>query len=275
MLEIPEAIVIAAELNQTIKDKRIEKVIAAASSHKFAWFFGDPSQYHSLLRGRKIENTTPYGGRVEINAGGIFLHFCDGVNLRYYAAGENVPPKHQLFVAFEDGSALVGTVAMYGGLWCFAEGAFDDNVYYKAAKKAVSPLSDRFDYPLFLDLFDQEAMKMSAKGFLATGQRIPGLGNGVLQDILLNAGIHPKKKMNTLSDVQKRNLFDSVKTTLAEMVEGGGRDTERDLFGNFGGYKTKLSKITVQSLCSSCGGTIKKETYMGGSIYYCEHCQER
>ena len=39
MLEIPEAIVIAAELNQTILDKRIEKVIAAASPHKFAWFF--------------------------------------------------------------------------------------------------------------------------------------------------------------------------------------------------------------------------------------------
>lgn len=71
MLKIPEAIVIAAQLNQTIKDKRIEKVITAASPHKFAWFFGDPSQYHSLLRGRKLENTVPYGDRVEINAGGI------------------------------------------------------------------------------------------------------------------------------------------------------------------------------------------------------------
>lgn len=273
MLEIPEAIVIAAQLNQTIKDKRIKKVIAAASPHKFAWFFGDPSQYHSLLFGRKVENTTSYGGRVEINAEGIFLHFGDGVNLRYYAADEIVPQKHQLFVAFEDGSALVGTVAMYGGLWCFTEGAFDDNDYYKAAKKAVSPLSDRFDYEFFLTLFDQKGMKMSAKGFLATGQRIPGLGNGVLQDILLNAGVHPKRKMNTLLDGEKRKLFDSLKATLAEMVEGCGRDTERDLFGNWGGYKTKMSKNTV--FCSKCGCAIKKETYMGGSIYYCEHCQKR
>jgi len=275
MLEIPEAIVIAAQLNQTIKDKRIEKVVAAASPHKFAWFFGDPSQYHSLLRGRKIENAIPYGGRVEINVGGIYLHFCDGVNLRYYAAGENIPPKHQLFIELEDGSALVGTVAMYGGLWCFAEGAFDGNVYYKASKEAISPLTDRFDYPLFLALFDEDGVKMSAKGFLATGQRIPGLGNGVLQDILLNAGIHPKKKMKTLSEAQKRKLFDSLKVTLAEMVEGGGRDTERDLFGHWGGYATKLSKNTVLSLCPSCGGAIKKETYMDGSIYYCENCQER
>jgi formamidopyrimidine-DNA glycosylase len=72
---------------------------------------------------------------VKINVGGIFLHFGDGVNLRYYAAGEIVPEKHQLFVAFEDGSVLVGTVAIYGGLWCFEDGAFNDNVYYKASKE--------------------------------------------------------------------------------------------------------------------------------------------
>jgi Formamidopyrimidine-DNA glycosylase len=58
-------------------------------------------------------------------------------------------------------------------------------------------------------------------------------------------------------------------------VAGGGRDTERDLFGNWGGYETKLSKNTARSLCPNCGGAIKKATYMGGSIYYCEHCQER
>lgn len=101
---------------------------------------------------------------------------------------------------------------------------------------------------------------MSAKGFLATGQRIPGPRNGVLQNILLNAGIHPKKKIHTLSDAQKLRLFDNVKATLAEMVEGGGRDTERDLLGNWGGYETKLSKNTVLSLCRNCGGAIKKET---------------
>jgi hypothetical protein len=115
MLEILEAIVIAAQLNQTIKDKRIEKVIAAAWSHKFAWFFGDPSQYHLLLHGRKIENTAPYGGR----------------------------------------------------------------------------------------------------------------------------------------------------------------NTERDLFGNWGRLSNETEQKHRLSLCRSCGGAIKKETYMGGSIYYCEQCQEK
>ena len=275
MLEIPEATVVSRQLNKTIKGKRITEVVAAASPHKFAWYYGEPSEYDALLRGRAIEAAFAYGGRVEMAAEGAVLHFGDGVNLRYYEAGEKLPAKHQLLIVFDDGSALAGTIAMYGGLWAFPAYAIDDDFYYKAAKEAVPPLSGGFDYPCFLTLFDGKGPKMSAKAFLATEQRIPGLGNGVLQDILLNARIHPKKKMNTLSEEQRKELFDSLKSTLAEMTDGGGRDTERDLFGNPGGYKTKLSKNNILSICPNCGGTVKKEAYMGGSIYFCEQCQEK
>jgi formamidopyrimidine-DNA glycosylase len=273
MLEIPEAIVLARQLNQTIKGRTIQKVVAAASEHKFAWYFGEPSAYDVLLRGRTVEKTEPYGGRVDISAQGAALHFGDGVVLRYYGPGEKLPDKHQLLIIFNDGAALIGTVAMYGGLWAFPAGAMDENPYYKAAREAVPPLSDQFDYDYFLTLFTEKCLKKSAKAFLATEQRIPGLGNGVLQDILLNAKIHPKKKIKTLSDKQRRDLFDSMKSTLSAMVDGGGRDTERDLFGDPGGYQTKLSKKTFQKPCPHCGGVIKKTNYMGGSIYFCESCQ--
>jgi len=275
MLELPEAIVIAEQLNQMLKGKRVHKVIAATSPHKFAWYFGDPSKYDALLRDHAFEYAASYGGRVELSMENAAMHFGDGVILRYHKADEKLPAKHQLLVVFDDGDTLVGTVAMYGGLWAFPANAMDTNVYYKAAKEAVSPLSGKFDYKYFLTLFDSKSLKMSAKAFLATEQRIPGLGNGVLQDILLNAKIHPTKKMNTLSEKQRCGLYDSVKSTLAEMVSGGGRDTERDLFGNPGGYKTKLSKNTFLAPCSNCGGRVKKEAYMGGSVYYCEHCQEK
>jgi formamidopyrimidine-DNA glycosylase len=275
MFEIPEAIVISRQINETIAGKRIKKVIAASSPHKFAWFFGEPSEYDAFLSGRNIETAAPFGGRVEISAEGAVLHFGEGVILRYYKAGEKLPEKHQLLIVFDDDSAIVGTIAMYGGLWAFPPGGMDDDVYYRAAMEAVPVLSDNFDYEYFLTLFDEKSVKISAKAFLATEQRIPGLGNGVLQDILLNAKIHPKKKMNTLSDEQRRGVFDSVKLTLADMTDSGGRDTERDLFGNPGGYKTKLSKNNILSICPDCGGAVIKEAYMGGSVYYCEVCQEK
>ncbi|MCL2843258.1 MAG: endonuclease VIII [Oscillospiraceae bacterium] len=275
MLEIPEAIVISRQLDQTVKGKRIKEVVTAASPHKFAWYFGEPSEYDALLCGRTIEAAFSYGGRIEMPVEDAVLQFGDGVNLRYYEADEKHPAKHQLFVAFDDGSALAATVAMYGMLMAYPPHAMDDDFYYKAAKEAVSPLSDGFDYPYFQTLFDEKGLKMSAKAFLATEQRIPGLGNGVLQDILLNANIHPKKKMRTLSEEQRRELFDSVTSTLAEMTGAGGRDTERDLFGNLGGYQTKLGKNNKLLICPNCGGGVKKESYMGGSIYFCEQCQEK
>jgi formamidopyrimidine-DNA glycosylase len=108
---------------------------------------------------------------------------------------------------------------------------------------------------------------------LATEQRIPGMGNGVLQDILFNAKMHPKKKVNTLARTEKEALFDSIKDTISAIAAQGGRDTELDLFGCPGGYKTILCKNTVNKPCPICGTGIKKEAYMGGSIYYCEKCQ--
>jgi formamidopyrimidine-DNA glycosylase len=114
----------------------------------------------------------------------------------------------------------------------------------------------------------------SAKAFLATEQRIPGLGNGVLQDILWTAHIHPKCKMGELTEQETQAMFEAVKHVLAAMTAQGGRDTERDLFGQPGGYKTVLSRNTVDTPCPVCGTPIKKASYLGGSIYTCEGCQK-
>ena len=275
MLEIPEASVIKDQLNRTVKNKRIKNAAAASSPHKFAWFSGDPALYGEILKNKKITGAEAYAGRLNLNADDIILHFADGINLRYYENEKELPKKHQLLLEFEDGSFLVATIAMYGGVMLYKKDEEIDDFYYNSAKNAVSPLSAEFDFDKFKSLIDEKTIKMSAKAFLATEQRIPGLGNGVLQDILLNAKIHPKKKMNCLSDEQIKKMFDSIKSTLCEMVSSGGRDTERDLFGNAGGYITKLSKNSVLSICRNCGGSIRKENYLGGSIYFCERCQEK
>jgi formamidopyrimidine-DNA glycosylase len=272
MIELPEAAVLAKQINETVVGKKIKDVIAAQTPHKLAWYFGDPQEYKSLLVGKVISGATSYGGQVEITAGKAKLLFSDGVNLRYYNKGAKPPDKHQLLLEFDDGSYLVGWVQMYGGLSAFPEGE-NDNKYYLIAKEKPSPLSDEFDEGYFRSLFDGSTAKLSMKAFLATEQRIPGLGNGVLQDILFNSKMHPKKKAGTFSAADQRVLFHSIKNTLAEMRVKGGRDTENGLFGKPGAYRTMLSKNTVAQPCSVCGGLIQKEAYLGGSIYYCAGCQ--
>ena len=271
MIELPEAVVLAEQVTSTLQGKRIVTAVANHSPHKWAWYTGDPARYNDLLAGKTIGTATAYAGNVEIEAGDVMLLIS--TPLRYHAHGDKLPRKHQLLLNFADSTAVTATVQMWGSLFCYPQGekgGFED--YYRARERP-SPLSDQFDRAYFATLFGDETAKLSAKAFLATEQRIPGLGNGVLQDILWTARIHPRRKMAELSAEEIDGMFNAVVSVLRKMTAQGGRDTERDLFGQPGGYRTVLSRNTVGKPCPACGATIKKEAYLGGSIYYCPGCQ--
>jgi formamidopyrimidine-DNA glycosylase len=272
MIELPEAVVIAQQITETLGGKRIAGAVANASPHKFAWYTGDPAAYNDRLAGKVIGKGTGVGGHIEFEAGDMLLSIS--APIRYHVEGEKRPKKHQLLLEFEDGTAISSSAQMWGGFFCFPAGEKGGFPDYDIAKTRPSPLTNAFDRAYFDTLSNEGTPKLSAKAFLATEQRIPGLGNGVLQDILWTARIHPKRKMGELSDPEIDAMYDAVKRVLAEMTAQGGRDTERDLFGRPGGYKTVLSRNTVDTPCPVCGTIIKKEPYLGGAIYYCAGCQE-
>lgn len=273
MIELPEAFSVAGQIDRTIRGKRISAVTAGHTPHKLVWYYGDPKTYIGILKGQTVGKAEAHGGLVEIGAGEARILLGEGVNIRFHRTGAPRPAKHQLLVEFEDGSALSGAVQMYGGMGAFLAGALD-NRYYTAAKEKPSPLSAKFDRAAFDELTSApEVLKLSLKGVLATEQRIPGLGNGCLQDILFNAKMHPKKKAASLAKKDWTALFGALKSTLAAMAAARGRDTETDLFGEPGAYKTVLSRNTAGKPCPVCRTPITKESYMGGSVYYCGTCQ--
>ena len=282
MLELPEVLARAAELRGTVVGKTVDKVLPPSKAHKFCWYSGEPETYHASLTGKKVIGAEGFGIFAELSFGGgetetgqgknmgqNRLCVNDGVNMRLVSA-EKAPKNYQLLITFTDGSALVFTVAMYGGI-CLHDGNYD-NEYYEKSRQAVSPLAPEFE-EFFFRRKKEESGRLSAKAFLATKQRFPGIGNGVLQDILFEARIHPKRKVETLTEEAWNGLYRATVSILREMTEQGGRDTEKDLFGNPGKYVTKMSKNGCAAGCPVCGGTITKEAYLGGSVYYCGTCQ--
>ena len=273
MLEIPESKVMSLQIEGMLAGKRIANVRKATSPHKFAWYDGDPAAYDKLLAGKQVVSSRGHGMFVDICCeDDTYIIAGDGTNVRYYPLPDDRPEKYQLLICFEDDSCIVFTVAMYGGIWA-CRNEFQ-NQYYQGSLHSISPLDDAFDELAFEKIVHRVTKDLSVKALLATEQRIPGLGNGVLQDILFNAGVHPKRKKSSLSDFEKGELFHSLKVTLRNMTENGGRDTEKDLLGQNGRYKTLLSKNTVNQPCPICGNTIVKEAYLGGAIYYCAICQK-
>jgi formamidopyrimidine-DNA glycosylase len=213
---------------------------------------------------------------IEITLSSATLLFSDGVRLRLHPDAGPIPKKHQLFLRFKDGTSFSAALSMYGGLFCWEHSDTFENQYYDIAKEKPSPLSDAFDEAYFREILAPEKVrKLSLKAALATEQRIPGVGNGTLQDILFHAKMNPRRKLNTLNEDEKDVLFRNVKETLARMTQLGGRSTEKDLFGKPGGYQVVLSAKTKGKPCPFCNDEILKESYLGGSVYYCPTCQPK
>lgn len=274
MLELPEVITLSKQANNALKGKTITQVFNATKPHKFTFYNSDPLEYGKLLVGKTIESARGYGMFVDfLLSDHITMNIGDGTIVRYYNQGDKIPANYQLLLTFDDDSFLVFTVAMYGFINVYLNGLID-NKYYNLSRNSISPLSKTYTADQFEKLFAEAGKTLSAKALLATEQRIPGVGNGVTQDILFNARIHPKQKVLALSDTQKETLFNSLKDTLQEMTFEGGRDTQTDLYGNPGGYPTILSAKTWKNGCPRCVHAITKEAYLGGSVYYCPVCQQ-
>lgn len=271
MIELPESITLGRQIHETLTGKTITDVFNTNSPHKFTFFYGDPLSYKQLLINKKILSAQGYGIFVDIILeNNIRISFNDDITVYYGTQASQIPAKYQLLLTFDDESFLAFTVAMYGGIAVY-EGKFD-NTYYTKSIESISPLSDAFDMTYFENLIGHEVKNISLKALLATGQRIPGIGNGTLQDILFNASLNPRRKLFSLSSHEKKNLYHSIKETLSAMLERAGRNTENNLYGK-GGYKTLMSKNTYNTPCPQCGGSITKENYLGGTVYYCPQCQ--
>ena len=102
MIEIPEAVVLSRQLTERFGGKQIDHIIAGASPHKFAGYYGDRGSYTDITAGKTFRGAKAVGGMVEAAAGDVRLLFSEGTNLRYYPPGERLPKKHQFAAFFSD-----------------------------------------------------------------------------------------------------------------------------------------------------------------------------
>lgn len=274
MMELPESYLLSNQITKALSGKMISTIEVLRTPHKFAFFKGDNIQaYPELLEGKTIQGACFRGGMLEIDTEDAMIIFSDGVTPRYYTDRKQFPQNHQFALYFDDETAMICSIRMYGFIQVCRKGESTEE-YYVSSLTKQNPLTDEFTYDYFRNLYPANK-SISAKAFLATEQRIPGLGNGVLQDILWDAGIDPRYKLTEEDEAVFHTLYDSVRKMIRKMCEDGGRDTEQDLYGNPGGYISQLSKKSLGEPCMKCGTLIHKAAYMGGTVYFCEHCQKR
>jgi formamidopyrimidine-DNA glycosylase len=179
-------------------------------------------------------------------------------------------------LGFSDGTYLTVVVNLFGEIRILDQ---DEKDAYLADRdpRLVTPDSGRFTLEGFkAALAEEQIAKVSAKKLLTS--RMPvyyvdGLGGGYVGEILYRANIHPRRKLFSLTAMEKKAYYQAIVEITAEAIEQGGRWNEKDLFGEPGRFVPHVCKDTLGQPCPACGTPIERFRFEGGYCYVCPGCQ--
>lgn len=275
MMELPEAVAMAEQMNAELRGKRIASAERENSPHKWVFYNRPRAEYERLLPGKRVGEARAEASHVDVRlTPGLTLQLGDGgERIFLHAEGAKLPAKYHLLLRFDDGTALTVTVQGWG-----AVRLLDDAQLRRERarqKDAISAIDPALTYARFKQvLADYEAARdKPVKAFFINRPRIVGIGNGYLQDILFRAGIHPRRKVRGIPAAGRRKLYHAMRKVLAEAIAKGGRDDELDLFGHPGRYVRTLDRRAKGKPCPNCHATIEKIQFLGGACYLCPTCQ--
>jgi formamidopyrimidine-DNA glycosylase len=262
-------------MNETLPGKTVQQGSLGNSPHKFVWYNRTREEFEAVTGGKCIGRARVRGRwlTLDLDPGyRLLLGECGG-RVLYNAPGASLPEKYHLLLAFEDGSALTITTAMWGAMELYEAGQEQERQFIKGMR--LTPVDPEFTFGYFEALIDEllQGEKRSVKSLLTQDQLIPGLGNAIAQDIMFNARLHPRHALKDLSTDQRLDLYNGITATIKETIEKGGRNDETDLFGKPGGYVRLMDSHAAGKPCPACGTVVEKMQYLGGACYFCPHCQ--
>lgn len=276
MFEISEYTVLARQIKTALTGKTIRAGELGNSPHKFVWYNRSHEEFAQLTAG-KVVGAPRVQGRwmsIPLEPGYTLLFGECGGKILFHPAGSPLPVKYHLLLHFDDGSALSATTQMWGAMELYESGREQEREYVRGMRP--TPLDPEFTFEYFDSLVGEllEGPKRSAKSLLTQEQTIPGLGNSVAQDILFRAKIGPRRALNEFTPGQRRDLYAAIVDIVHEIIEGGGRSDETDLFGQPGKYVRVMDSGAAGKPCPDCGASVQKMQYLGGACYFCPKCQQ-
>jgi len=265
MPELPDVELFRRYLDQTCKGRVIRHV--AISDSKM--LSGIPSDtFAASLEGARILGSRRHGKHLLVRlapSGWITMHFGLTGALRHLDGAEAEPPYTRIRLDFADGHHLAYINLRRLG----AVGLIDDaDSFIAAAKLGPDALDPHFDFAAFERALS--ARKRDIKSILMDQTAIAGIGNIYSDEILFQAGIHPKTRTDRLGLNARKLLFDQVKRVLETAVERG---SGAELFLDALPRSFLLPQRKKGGRCPRCGDEVRTAKFAGRTAYYCPHCQ--
>lgn len=268
MAELPEIIVIANQMREKIRGKKFKEI----EIFQKKCLNCSPEKFVSSIKGKIIEDVS-YKGKwfiLQLKKGFLLINLGMGGDMIYFDKRDSLPSKYQFKFLFEDGTGF--TIRFWWFGYVHFVNSLEEHKWTK--ELGPSPLDPSFTLEAFLKII--KGRKGNVKSFLLNQKNISGIGNFYIHDILFEAKIHPLRKIDSLTESEKKALYKAIKKGLLLSLNLGGADYELNFFGGRGNFKSEYYLVGYKEgkECPECGTKIEKIKTGGNFSFICPKCQE-
>jgi formamidopyrimidine-DNA glycosylase len=265
MPELPDVEGFKHVLEKHALHKTIERVVVSD-----ARILGklSPSTLASRLKGAALIEARRHGKHLmaSVDRGGwLTLHFGMNGSLRFAASPAEDPPFTRVRLDFAgDGSLAYTNKRMIGRVGL----AVDAADFIAGEKLGPDALDPRFDFGAFRTAVG--SIKRDVKSVLMDQEVVSGIGNIFSDEILFQARIDPKARMDRLTTAQLKRLYLEMRKALETAIAlGAGAEqfVERLPKGSL------LPERRKEGHCPRCGSPLKVFKVGGRTGYCCPRCQ--
>jgi formamidopyrimidine-DNA glycosylase len=220
------------------------------------------SSIRSRLAGRRLQGSHRHGKYLFAGLEGdgwVVLHFGMTGDLHHYKGDKDPPGHERLRLSLNDGWNLGYSCPRLLGAVDLAE-----DVGEFINERSLGP--DAFDLDLSHFRKRLSARSGAIKSVLMNQKVLAGLGNVYTDEVLFQAGVHPKAPAGRLDDEQVRGLHRGMHRILHQAIESRADPARMP-------SSWLLPHREPEASCPRCAATLKRITVGGRQGYCCPSCQ--
>jgi formamidopyrimidine-DNA glycosylase len=268
MPELPDLLHVLAKLRQRLRGRRVISDRVREPIVLRCLVRGNLS----LLQGRPLDDVLRHAHFLVFRFDGFDLSVNPMLAGRFRLAAPGAKDEAALAFAlgFEEGGGEAGVELRYlddkkmGKAYLTAAG--DWKAVPGMDTAGVDILSSQFTPERFVSLLRRR--RDQVRVFLLDKHALDSLGNAYADEVLFEAGIHPKTWCRSLTHEDALRLHAAIARVMAEAVDEVARRDEpievkvRDFL-----------KVRLRETCPRCGSAIRTAGVKGMDAYFCPRCQ--
>ena len=287
MPELPEVETVVRGLNRLILKKKIVKV-----KHDWPKSFPNAERdVQDFMIGAEIFKVQRRGKAIiiKLNNGWALVTHLRMTGQIVYRGEENWGAGHpnddflndlpnkstRVEIDFEDQTKLFfNDQRKFGYMKLLPEPEIEELSFFQ--KLGPEPLEDNFTVEIFKERLLKKKNSL-IKPTILDQSVIAGVGNIYADEALWRAKIHPETRIKDFSNVDFKNLHESIRFVMNKSIEKGG-STDRNYVNADGSRGNYLEYAAVYHKngqpCKRCGTEISKIRVGGRGTHFCENCQK-